>query len=113
MDFSNDERDICVEDGLYYTHTNKSIRQTFVSPNLNGGKVEAFNEIFEPLTAQRKFWIIDDHFKFFTSKFSVIKNSFMKYLDDFRKRYENEYSGMFDDYRQIPPKIWRNVGVKK
>ena len=27
----------------------------------------------------------------------------MSYLKEFRKRFEKEYSEMFDDYRKVPP----------
>ena len=101
--FFNEEKDICKGRERIYTYTDKNIGH-FVRQSVKGSEIGAFNQISESPKAQNFFKNTIEELKLFTNTICQIIDHYMKYLDEMRKRHEEEHSEKFDDYRQLPPK---------
>ena len=85
-----------------YTYTDKYMRH-FVRQSIKGGKVGAFNQIYESEVSDIIFDIIKLELGVSGNKYEIIEE-YTNYLKDFKKKYENEYDSQFDDYRDIKSK---------
>ena len=85
-----------------YTYTDKYMRH-FVRQAIKGGKVGAFNQIYESKISDNIFDIIKFELKTNGNKYEIIE-VYTNYIKDFKKKYGNEYDSKFDDYRDIKQK---------
>ena len=75
----------------------------FVRQAIKGGKVGAFNQIYESKISDKIFDIIKSELAINKNKYEIIE-VYTNYMKDFKKKYENEYDSQFDDYRDIKQK---------
>ena len=85
-----------------YTYTDKYIRY-FVGQSIKGGKVGAFNQIYESEISDKIFDIIKSELAIDGDKYEIIEK-YSSYIKAYRTKYENEYESQFDDYRLIKQK---------
>ena len=85
-----------------YTYTDKYIRY-FVRQSIKGGKVGAFNQIYESEISDKIFDIIKSELAIDGDKYEIIEK-YSSYIKAYRTKYENEYESQFDDYRLIKQK---------
>ena len=72
----------------------------FVRQSIKGGKVGAFNQIYESEVSDIIFDTIKLELGVDGNKYEIIE-AYTSYLKDYKKKYENEYDSKFDDYRVI------------
>ena len=85
-----------------YTYTDKCMRY-FVRQSIKGGKVGAFNQIYESEISDKIFDIIKSELAIDGNKYEIFEK-YSSFIKAYRTKYENEYESKFDDYRLIKQK---------
>ena len=89
----------CVDDEPIYSYTDKYMRH-FVRQAIKGGKVGAFNQLYESQISDKIFTTISNELNVNGNKYEIIE-AYAKYIKEFKNKYEAEYISNYSDYRQV------------
>ena len=89
----------CVDDEPIYSHTDKYMRH-FVRQAIKGGKVGAFNQLYESQISDKIFTTISNDLNVNGNKYEIVE-AYVNYIKEFKNKYEAEYLSNYSDYRQV------------
>ena len=89
----------CVDDEPIYSYTDKYMRH-FVRQAIKGGKVGAFNQLYESQISDKIFNTISNNLNVNGNKYEIVE-AYVKYIKEFKNKYEAEYLSNYSDYRQV------------
>ena len=86
-------------DEQIYSYTDKYMRH-FVRQAIKGGKVGAFNQLYESQISDKIFTTISNDLNVNGNKYEIVE-AYVKYIKEFKNKYEAEYLSNYSDYRQV------------